>query len=349
VKVHRSWIAILILAMAISTQAAAAQGSKTVAVVNGENITEDQVNKAAATDIENLDLKRLQAEATYSSQKSEIMERALNRLMEDKLLAAEAAKRKVSAEQLLQTEVESKVTPPTDEQMQQFYEDNKNRIPVPYEQAALQIREYMLQLRKQEVRETFFNALKKDYAVRSFFEPLRFDIATAGHPSRGAANAPVTIVEFSDFQCPFCGNLFPVLKEIEKKYADTLRVVYRQFPLTSIHPYAQKAAEAALCAKDQNKFWEYHDSLFENQNDLTVESLKSRAANLKLDTAAFNACLDSGKQNAAIRKDIADGNKAGVTGTPALFINGRPHREDSSFEGLSKAIDEELQRKSAAK
>jgi predicted DsbA family dithiol-disulfide isomerase len=342
--VHLVWIPILILALSVS---AGAQGTKSVAVVNGENITEDQLNKAAATDLENLDLKRVQAEATYTREKSEIMERALNRLMEDKLLTVEAAKRKVTPEQLLQSEVENKVVPPTDEQMKQFFEDNRSRIPptVTYEQAALQIRDYMIQLGRQEVREAFFNTLKKDYAVRSFFEPARFDIATAGHPSRGPANAPVTIVEFSDFECPFCGNLFPVMKEIEAKYADTVRVVYRQFPLNSIHPHAQKAAEASLCAKEQNKFWEYHDSLFANQRELTVESLKSRAAELKLDTIAFNACLDSGRQAAAVRQDVTDGNKAGVTGTPAIYINGRAYREDTSFEGLSKAIDEELQRK----
>jgi predicted DsbA family dithiol-disulfide isomerase len=346
--VHLVWISILILAVSVS---AGAQGTKTLAVVNGENITEDQLNKAAATDLENLDLKRMQAEATYTREKSEIMERALNRLMEDKLVAAEAAKRKVTPEQLLQNEVESKVEPPSDEQMKQFFEDNRSRIPpnVTYELAALQIRDYMLQLRRQEVREAFFDTLKKDYAVRSFFEPVRFDIATAGHPSRGPANAAVTIVEFSDFECPFCGNLFPVMKEIEAKYADTVRVVYRQFPLNSIHPNAQKAAEASLCAKDQNKFWEYHDSLFANQRELTVESLKSRAEELKLDTAAFNACLDSGRQAAAVRQDVTDGNRAGVTGTPAIYINGRAYREDTSFEGLSKAIDQELQRKGASR
>ena len=335
--------------LALAVSAAAQSGSKTVAVVNGENITEDQLNKAAATDLENLDMKKMQAEATYNRDKSDIMERHLNQLTEDRLLAAEAAKRKVTPDQLLQTEIQSKVVPPTDEQMQQFYDDNRARIPVPYEQAASQIRDYMISLRMDEVREAFFSGLKKDYAVRSLFEPIRFDIVTAGHPSRGKTNAPVTIVEFSDFECPFCGNLFPVLKEIEAKYADTVRVVYRQFPLTTIHPHAQKAAEAALCAKDQNKFWEYHDSLFENQRELEIENLKSRAADLKLDTAKFNACLDSGNQAALIRKDIAEGNKVGVTGTPAVYINGRPYREESAFEAISKFIDEELARKTAAR
>ena len=252
-RVHHSWIVLLILVMA--TVAAAQSGSKPVAVVNGENITEEQLNQAATEDLENLNMKRMQAEASYNREKSEIMERALNLLLEDKLVTAEAAKRKVTKEQLVQTEIDSKVTPPTDAEMEQFYAENRARIPVPYEQAASQIRDYMIGLKRDSVREDFINTLKKDYSVRSFFEPMRVEIATAGHPSIGPADAPITIVEFSDFECPFCGSLFPVMKQIESKYADKLRIVYRQFPLTQIHPHAQKAAEASLCASEQNKFW----------------------------------------------------------------------------------------------
>jgi predicted DsbA family dithiol-disulfide isomerase/Skp family chaperone for outer membrane proteins len=351
VKVHVSWILIVTLALALAVPATAQSGSKTLATVNGQNITEADVNKLAATDLENLEMKRLQAEATYNRDKSDVLERSLNQLVEDKLLAAEAAKRKVTPEELLQSEVNSKATPPAPEQIKQFFDDNRARIPpqVTYEQAEPQLREYLIGQRIQELREEFFTKLKKDYAVTSFFEPVRFDITTAGFPARGPANASVTIVEFSDFQCPFCGNLYPVMKEIETKYKDTVRIVYRQFPLNSIHPFAQKAAEASLCAKDQNKFWEYHDSLFENQQALDVDALKTRAVNLQLDTTAFNQCLDSGRQADAIRKDIVEGNKVGVTGTPALYINGKPYREDTSFEALSKVIDAELQRKSAAK
>ena len=348
-NVHRSWIVIVMLALAIPVLAQS--GSKTLATVNGENITEDDVNNAAAADLENLELRRMQAEATYNRDKSDILERSLNELTENKLLAAEAVKRKVTPEELLHNEVETQVAPPTEDEIKQFFEDNRSRIPpqVTFEQAEPQLREYMIGQRIQERREEFFTKLKKDYTVRSFFEPLRFDIVTAGFPTRGPANAPVTIVEFSDFQCPFCGNLYPVIREIETKYKDTVRIVYRQFPLNSIHPFAQKAAEASLCAKDQNKFWEYHDSLFENQQALDVDALKTRAVNLQMDTAAFNTCLDSGKQAEVINKDILEGNKVGVTGTPALYINGRPYRQDTSFEALSKEIDAELQRKSAAK
>ena len=175
--------------------------------------------------------------------------------------------------------------------------------------------------------------------------PQRTEISTAGYPARGPATAPVTIVEFSDFECPFCGRLFPTLKAVEKIYLDRVRIVYRQFPLRRIHPLAQKAAEASLCAAEQGRFWEMHDSLFGDQEHLTIDALKGRAVELKLDTAAFNACLDSGKQAAAIDRDIADGTKAGVTGTPTMFINGRMMVGAQPYAAIQAIIEDELQGK----
>jgi protein-disulfide isomerase len=180
---------------------------------------------------------------------------------------------------------------------------------------------------------------------RVFLEPQRVEIATAGHPARGPAAAPVTIVEFSDFECPFCGGLFPTLNAIQKNYGDRVRIVYRQFPLRNMHPRAEKAAEAALCAHAQGHFWEMHDSLFAHQEDLGVDALKARAAEMKLNTATFNACLDSGKEATAINADIADGAKAGVTGTPTLFINGRKVVGNQPYPAIQAIIDNELARK----
>jgi len=178
-----------------------------------------------------------------------------------------------------------------------------------------------------------------------FQEPQRTEVATAGYPTRGPATAPVTIVEFSDFECPFCGRLFPTLKAVEKNYPSQVRIVYRQYPLRRIHPMAEKAAEASLCANEQGRFWEMHDSLFGDQEHLMVDALKARAVELKLDTAAFNACLDSGKEVAAIDKDIAEGTNAGVTGTPAMFINGRMVVGARPYADIQAVIEDELARK----
>jgi protein-disulfide isomerase len=183
------------------------------------------------------------------------------------------------------------------------------------------------------------------FAAAAPQSPGRVDIATAGHPATGPATAPVTIVEFSDFECPFCGRLFPTLKTVEKIYLNRVRIVYRQFPLRKIHPRAEKAAEASLCAADQGRFWEMHDSLFSDQEHLTVDDLKARAVTLKLDAAAFNACLDSGRKVAAIDSDIADGAKAGVNGTPTMFINGRMMPGAQPYATIQAVIEEELQKK----
>ncbi len=344
---HTAWIVFALLAL--STAAAAQSGSKRLGVVNGQAITEDEVSKAAAKDLDNVELKRLQNEANYRREKQDALEKAFNALMEEKVLDAEAAKRKISREALVQQEVDGNVKAPTTEEIEKFYEENKARIPVSREQAIPQIGPYLMDQRRDAAFAALITRLKKDYGVTSYLEPLRTEIPTAGFPTLGPASAPITIVEFSDFECPYCGGLFPTLKEIETKYADKIRVVYRQYPLTSLHPHAQKAAEASLCADEQKRFWDFHDSLFGNQQDLTVDSLKRRAVELKLDAPAFNTCLDSGKHAETIKKDIVEGSRAGVSGTPAIFINGRLLSGNQPYTSIAQVIEDELQRKSGAK
>jgi protein-disulfide isomerase len=177
-------------------------------------------------------------------------------------------------------------------------------------------------------------------------EPPRAEVAATG-PSKGPANAPITIVEFSDFECPFCSRVVPTLEEVQEKYGDKVRLVFRQYPLP-IHPSAPKAAEAALCAADQGKFWEMHDIMFAQQKELGVEQLKAKASQIGLDTEKFNQCLDSGAQAAAVQADMEAGARAGVNGTPAMFINGISVSGAVPYEQLAKVIDEELNRKGIA-
>jgi protein-disulfide isomerase len=141
---------------------------------------------------------------------------------------------------------------------------------------------------------------------------------------------------------------YPVLKQIEDRYKEKVRLVYRQYPLPT-HPHAQKAAEASLCANDQQRFWEMHDAMFMDQRNLESPDLKKKAADLKLNSEAFDTCLDSGKYAAAVRRDIQDGAKVGVTGTPAMFINGRFFSGAMAFDDLARVIDEELRRAEKAK
>lgn len=334
-------------AMAAVSSLAGAQGSKTAAVVNGEVITEDQVARAAAAELQKLEANRPQPEAAYARQKLQVMWRFLDSLVEEKVLAAEAASLKMTKEELLGIEIESNVPTPSPEEVDSFYEENKAQIPVPKAEALPQVRQFMMDQVRRRLRGPLVQRLKQKYSVTTNLDPVRMDVATAGHPSRGPANAPVTLVEFADFECPFCGGLYPTLKLIEENYAGKLRVVYRQFPLTSMHPNAQKSAEASLCAFEQQKFWEFHDSMFENQRELSVEALKRRAAVLKLNTATFNECLDSGRQAEAIRKEKAEGSQLGVGGTPTVFINGRLLAGGPSYANLKTMIDDELQRANA--
>ena len=162
---------------------------------------------------------------------------------------------------------------------------------------------------------------------------------------KGDKNAPVEIIEFSDFQCPFCARFYSdTLPQIQKEYIDTGKVkfVYRDFPLSSIHPQATPAAEAAECAKEQGKFWEYHDKLFQNQASLSTASYKQWAADLKLNTQQFNDCVDNRKYKSEVEKDYQDGQSAGVSGTPAFFVNGIKISGAQPFTAFKTIIDQEL-------
>lgn len=336
-----------LLALPLPMPAPGQAGSRQLAVVNGETITEAEVLKAAAADLARLDANKPQPPAAYDRARLEVLWTALNSLIDDKLITASASRDKITKEHLLESEVESNVATPSPDEVDAFYEANKDRIPLPKAQALPQVRQYMIDQSRKRYHDMLIARLKRDFSVKTFLDPVRTEIATAGYPSKGPASAPVVIVEFSDFECPFCGRLFPILKAVEQNYPDKVRIVYRQFPLTSIHPRAQKAAEASLCANEQKKFWEFHDSMFADQSDLTVDALKRRAVQLKLDAAAFNSCLDSGRQAAAVKTDADEGAKAGVTGTPAMFINGRLLAGVAPYADIREIIEDELQRAAA--
>ena len=343
-KLHQ---VLMIMVMAIT--AFGQSSSNRVAVVNGQVITQEELDKAAASELRNLETKRLQNDASLAQDKQEVMTKALEQLAADKMIEAEAKKLSMTKEQLLDAEVNSNVETPSNEEVEAFYEANKERIPIPKEQALPQVKQFMVGRSKSRYYDALITRLKKQYGFKSYLEPLRQKIETAGFPSKGPATAPVTLIEFSDFECPYCGGLFPTLKQVEKNYSDKLRIVYRQFPLTNIHPHAQKAAEASLCAFDQQRFWEFHDSMFGNQRELSVPDLKQRAVDLKLDTAKFNECLDSGRKVAAIQSDIQAGARAGVTGTPAIFINGRMLSGNQPYSEIQGLIEDELQRSQTPK
>jgi protein-disulfide isomerase len=314
------------------------EGSNQVlARVDGKPVTEAEVAREAADQYEQL-------EREYLQRKHEITDEQLRKVVQDRLLDAEAAARKESKEKLL---ADLKPAEVTDAEVTAFYEKNKARIPAGSNKDVVlqQIKGYLQQNSQKDARDKFIKTLEAKYKVDYLLEPMRVEVASNGFPAKGPANAPVTIVEFSDFQCPFCSRVTPTLQEVVTKYGNKVRLVFRQFPLP-MHPNAAKAAEASLCANEQGKFWEMHDAMFKDQSGLAVEGLKTKAAGISgINAANFNSCLDSGKELPAVQSDLKAGNKAGVNGTPAMFVNGRFINGAVSADDISKVIDDELKRK----
>jgi protein-disulfide isomerase len=311
-------------------------GKDVLAVVNGQPITEADVRNSAAEQF-----KGLQRE--YEKSSHDLIESSLQVVIQDRLVEAEAKARGVTKDQIL---AEIKPAPVTDADVDAFYEQNKAQIPKPKEQVAADIKRYLEQQGQQKAHQAYFDNLQKKYKVDIKLEPVRVAVAATG-PATGPSTAPVTIVEFSDFQCPYCSRLTPTLDQVKKKYGDKVRIVFRQFPLP-MHQNAEKAAEAALCANDQGKFWQLHDAMFSNQGALAVDQLKAKAVELGLKADDFNKCLDSGAKVAVIEADKKAGSEAGVNGTPAMFINGRFLNGAVPLEQVTTVIDDELRRKGAS-
>lgn len=301
-----------------------------LATIDGQPITEAQVREAAAAQ-----LRRLESE--YNRNRHQILESQLKQMVETRLFDLEAQARKTTKEELL-AGIEGGAV--TDAEVDAFYEENKARIPRPKSDVAEQIRQYLAQQRLIERKAALQRELETRYKADIRLGPFRQPVEALG-PARGGAAPKVTIIAFSDFECPFCSRFVPALDQVAKKYGDQVRIVFRQFPL-DIHANARKAAEASLCAAEQGKFWEMHDAMFANQSALAPAALKAKAAELGLKGDAFNTCLDSGKFASRVEADVQAGADAGVDGTPASFINGRLISGAVPFEELAAVIDDEL-------
>jgi protein-disulfide isomerase len=194
----------------------------------------------------------------------------------------------------------------------------------------------------ERARQAYFEDLRQASDVAVMLQPPRVQVA--GDPSRelGASDAPVTIVEFADFECPFCQKATPMLQELLTKYKGQVRLTFRDFPLEEIHPGAQRAAEAARCATDQGKFWQFHDMLFAHPGKVAEEDLRQYAVSVGLDAKQFNSCLRDGKFKAQVEQDFKAAVDAGVSGTPAFFINGVFFNGLPQLSTLEATIDDEL-------
>lgn len=270
----------------------------------------------------------------------EVTKQRVDQLVDDKLLLGEASRRQVGPEEIVRAEISDKVSPPTEAEVTQFYNENKARISGDLNSVRNQIAMYLQNESRQRLEKDLSAKLRKGADLRWLIseppQPVQ-NVSVDDDPSRGEANAPITIVEFTDFQCPACAAMHPVIEEALKSYGNRVRFVVRDFPLSQ-HEFARKAAEAANAANAQGKYFEYIALLFKNQKALDIPSLKKYASDIGLDRARFDAALDRGAYAAEIKKDIEDGELYGVGSTPTIFVNG-VQLKVLSPEGLRAAID----------
>ena len=283
--------------------------------------------------------------AQMRGQEYELRKQAAASKVAERILTKEAEARGMTIEQLL--DAESPVDPPSDEEIQQIYERFKDQ-PALRGKSLAEARDVVVgeitRQKKMEKQQAYVRAKVDAAAVRYMIDPPRWEVAIpAGEPVRGAADAPVTIVEFSDFQCPYCKRAHPAVEQLLTQYGQKVRFVYRDFPLPN-HPQARPASVAARCAGEQGKYWEYYKDLMETDGALDAADLKARAEKLTLDLAKFEQCAASDKYNAAIDEAEKQGRKLGVSGTPTFFVNGRRLVGVPTFEQLKEVVDDEIAR-----
>ena len=271
----------------------------------------------------------------------------LEEMLGDILIEEAARQAGLPVEQYLAHETAKRMKEPSDSDVQQFFEANKDRTQGrTFEQLQGPMRDYLRGQRQMQARAQLVDELrsKAGTPVRVLLEPPRKLLSVAAHdPVRGPDSAPITIIEFSDFQCPYCQRVTPTLEKLRAAYPDKIRLVFKDFPLPN-HTLAPKASEAAHCASEQGKYWEMHDRLFANQQALDVPALKQHAAALGLDVGSFDQCLDSGKHASIVAADLEEGRKLGIESTPTLFVNGRPVIGAQPYEYFVNVIEEELAR-----
>lgn len=285
--------------------------------------------------------------ARMRQQVYDVNRRVLDDLIGEVLLQNEAKKRSVTVDQLLAAETPKRLQPVTEEQIKDLYEQSRERAQgMSFDALRPAIVSYLEQQRPVEARRRFIEELRKassDIAIK-LDVPRAAITVLPNDPVTGGASARVEIIEFSDFQCPYCQRVAPVLKQLVAKYGDRVKLVWKDFPLPN-HPDARPAAEAALCANDQGKFWAYHDKLFDNQSEMTAANLKEWASQLGMNAATFNACFDRGTYRQLVEQDQEEGTRWGVSSTPTVYINGRAVVGAMPVEAYETIIQEELARR----
>jgi protein-disulfide isomerase len=318
-----------------SGSAAAQQSPSALAVVNGEAITTQDLEQKEVSHL-------LQAQYQYYQTER----KALDDLIAQRLLEQEAHRQGITTDELLKREVDSKVKDPTEDQLQVYYEglDSKD----PYDQVRVKILDHIRDQRRSKLRSAYVETLRQKANIVIQLAPPTADVSAENAAvTEGRSDAPVQVVEFADYQCPYCQKVNPDLNKLIDEYGSKVSVIYRDFPLP-MHPHAEKAAEAARCAGQQGKFWEYHNVLFHDKK-LDTPDLKQDAVTLRLDSDKFDKCLDSAEEAANVKKDQDEGTKLGLSGTPSFFINGHFISGAVDYATLHQMVEQQLTLLSSAK
>ncbi|MFN2376466.1 MAG: thioredoxin domain-containing protein [Candidatus Binatia bacterium] len=326
-------LAIALIAFIVPATAGAQSANEVVATVGDVSVTRADLEKAVKAQLIEVD-----------NQRYEILEEGLNNLVSEKLLDLEAKSQGKSLE-AFQTELMSApVEEPSAETIQKVYDENKEQLGgKSLDEVKGRIVEYLKNQGRAQKAQTLLTELRAKYPTSIKLSPPVVEVSDAGRESRGGdASAPVTIIGFSDYECPFCKKGEDVIAEVMKAYGTKVRYVHRDYPLP-FHKNARRAAETARCAGEQGKFWEVHDAIFEAMGEgLSDEKIAEVATAAGTDKAKIDECLASGKMKTKVDEDMAAGGEVGVSGTPAFFVNGRMLSGAQPFDRFKSIIDAEL-------
>jgi protein-disulfide isomerase len=312
-----------------------------VARIGSQTISARELDESVKKELAQLDQQ-------YQEQRYQLRKQGLENMLRRRAFETKAKALNLSTEDLVNKEIADKIPTPSDEEIRALYERAKaggQQLP-PFDQVKGDIARFIKSQKGQGALVEYYETLKKEQGIEMLLPPYEAPkvAVDATGPSKGPATAPITIVEFSDYECPFCVKAEPTVKALLAKYPDKIKLVFRDFPLP-MHPRAPKAAEAAHCAGDQGKYWEMHEKLFSNAQKLEVNDLKAHAREIQgIDGAKFDRCLDSNEKAQLVEKNRKAGEEAGVSGTPAFFINGRLISGAQPLEAFTAIVDQELKK-----
>ncbi len=312
----------------------ASTGDEVVAKIGDEVITATELEAMVGPSL--VSLRQQVYQAKIAGLQAQIFER---------LVAKAATAEGITSADYIKKNVTDKVGPPDEGEIVKVMTQYRNRLAQDDNQARQQVVQALQQQQQVALSEELRKELFAAAGVEILLDPPRVDVKiTKDTPVRGPSDAPIVLVEYTDYQCPYCSRVQPTITALLERYEGQIKHVFKDLPLP-IHAEAELAGQAAHCAGDQGKFWELHDWLFANQRAINIEAMSTAAGQIGMDTDLFRACIDQGTHAETVRADAMEARSFGITGTPGFLINGRVLTGAQPIEAFEKVIDEELTRR----